>query len=189
MQSARNVSSDETRTHLREAHNRVMSVATLQRQLAISKVGDVPLWKYFVDLCRSIAASMIAEDGRVSLTVTGDESVGTADSSVSLGLIVTELVINSLKHGFPDDRRGTITVDYRALGIDWTLAVGDNGIGMPPVRTDAKAGLGTTMISALAKQLRAAIEVSDMGPGTMVRVVHSAASVKAVDALPREAAV
>ena len=54
-----------------------------------------------------------------------------ADTSVSLGLIVTELVINALKHAFPRHRKGEILVDYRADGAAWTLSVRDTGIGMP----------------------------------------------------------
>ena len=189
MQSARNVKSDEIRLHLQDAHSRVMSVAAVQRQLAVSKVGDVPLRTYFTQLCQSIAASMISDHERLSLNVTGDESVGSADTSVSLGLIVTELVINSLKHAFPDQPKGRITVDYRSTGVDWTLAVGDDGVGMPPVRKDARAGLGTTIVSALARQLHAVVEVTDGRPGTMVRVEHNRASEKAADARPDEFAV
>jgi two-component sensor histidine kinase len=60
---------------------------------------------------------------------------GTAKSAraVSLGLIVTELVINALKHAFPDDRQdGRVVVSYQSDGLDWKLLVSDNGIGKDP---------------------------------------------------------
>jgi two-component sensor histidine kinase len=60
-----------------------------------------------------------------------DDSMAGADESVSLGLIVTELVINAIKHGFPRHRKGEILVDYRSTGAAWTLSVRDTGIGMP----------------------------------------------------------
>ena len=53
LQTARRVQSDETRSHLHAAHNRVMSVAALQKQLAVSKLDDVPLRSYFIELCQS----------------------------------------------------------------------------------------------------------------------------------------
>ena len=59
---------------------------------------------------------MIRDHEQLTLCVTTDDSVTTADTSVSLGLIVTELVINALKHAFPDDRKGAIVVDYRSRG-------------------------------------------------------------------------
>lgn len=173
MQSARKVQSDETRGHLHDAHQRVMSVAALQQQLASSNVGAVKLRPYFTALCDSIGASMIRDHNQLSLGVSVDESVTGADTSVSLGLIVTELVINALKHAFPDDRNGRIKVDYYSQGPDWTLSVIDNGTGMPPDGARAKPGLGTSIVHALSKQLQAQINISDARPGTIVSVTHS----------------
>lgn len=101
MQSARRVQSDEARGHLHDAHNRVMSIATLQQQLAASRLGEVELREYLTQLCKSLGASMIHDRDKVSIAVTADGTSVNADISVSLGLIVTELVINALKHAFP----------------------------------------------------------------------------------------
>jgi len=172
LQSARKVQSEETRSHLHDAHHRVMSVAALQQQLAATKVGDVALRPYFKALCDSIGASMIRDHDKISLGVTSDDSVTTADTSVSLGLIVTELVINALKHAFPDERTGKISVDYHARGSSWTLSVGDDGVGMPYPHV-AKAGLGTSIVQALAMQLGGQVDVAEAHPGTKVSVVHT----------------
>jgi two-component sensor histidine kinase len=173
MQSARKVQSDEVRSHLNDAHHRIMSVASLQRQLAISRPGDTELRPYLIALCKSIGASMIRDHNQLSLEVQADESVTTADVSVSMGLIVTELVINALKHAFPDNRSGKIMVHYHSQGPNWTLSVGDNGVGMPPNSEPAKPGLGTSIVQSLAKQLSAKINVADANPGTKVSVVHT----------------
>lgn len=175
MQSARRVQSQETRTHLHNAHHRVMSIATMQRQLAASRLGDVRLRAYFAELCESIGASMIADPDRLSLTTTVDESAVKADISVSLGLIVTELVINALKHAFPGhDPAGRIAVDYRTEGTDWTLSVSDDGIGFP-TGVAGKPGLGTGIVEALARQLGAGVTVTGTKPGTRVSIVHGMA--------------
>ena len=173
MQSARKVQSEETRLHLHDAHHRVMSVAALQQQLAVSKPGDVELRPYFTALCESIGASMIRDHAQLTLTVTADDSVTTADTSVSLGLIVTELVINALKHAFPDNRQGKILVDYHARGPNWNLSVSDDGVGMPAEPGIARAGLGTSIVQALAMQLNGSISVDPANPGTKVSVQHT----------------
>jgi two-component sensor histidine kinase len=173
MQSARKVQSDETRTHLRDAHQRVMSVAAMQKQLAASNVADVELRRYFTSLCESIGASMVRDHNQLSLDVKVDDSVTSADVSVSLGLIVTELVINALKHAFPDDRKGKIKVDYHSHGPNWTLSVSDNGVGMPTDSASAKPGLGTSIVEALSKQLKAVLKVTDADPGTIVSLSHT----------------
>jgi two-component sensor histidine kinase len=150
-----------------------MSVAALQKQLAVSKPGDVELRPYFQTLCESIGASMIHDQDKISLEVTADASITTADTSVSLGLIVTELVINALKHAFPGERRGRIQVDYSSRGPNWTLSVGDDGIGMSGPSETAKAGLGTSIVQALASQLSARVNVIGGNPGTKVLVAHT----------------
>lgn len=171
MQGIRKVGSDESRTHLRDAHQRIMSVAAVQRQLAGSELGDVELRGYFTDLCRSIGDSMIRDHNQLTLNVTVDDSIASSGKSVSLGLIVTELVINALKHAFPNDRDGRIDVDYRAQGGGWTLTVRDDGVGMPHEPKAAKPGLGTGIIQALANQLGAVIDITDAKPGVCVSIV------------------
>ena len=190
MQSARKVQSSETRTHLYDAHQRVMSVAALQHQLAASSVGDVELRPYFIALCDSIGSSMIRDHNQLSLDVSVDESTTSADVSVSLGLIVTELVINALKHAFPGDRGGKITVDYHSHGPNWTLSVIDNGVGMPIDAASAKPGLGTSIVQALTRQLHGVIKVADANPGAAVSIVHAQiAAVQTENAIIAERAV
>jgi two-component sensor histidine kinase len=150
-----------------------MSVAALQQQLATSSASEVALRPYFTALCASIGASMIRDHNQLSLNVSVDDSTSAADVSVSLGLIVTELVINALKHAFPGDRKGKIKVDYRSHGPNWTLSVTDDGIGMPADAANAKPGLGTSIVQALTRQLQAVIEVADANPGTAVSVAHT----------------
>lgn len=168
MQSARRMRSPRARGQLQDARNRVMSIAALQRQLSVSNLEDVALRTYFTELCASIGASMIDDSARITLDVEVDGSAAGADVSVSLGLIVTELVINALKHAFPGRRRGAILVSYRSDGPSWTLSVRDDGIG-PPAH-DAVEGLGTGIVQALARHLRATVTVSDSRPGTTVTI-------------------
>ena len=174
MQSARRVQSEETRMHLHNAHHRVLSIATLQQQLAVSTDDQVALGPYFVGLCESIGASMIDDDGRITLHATADDATVTAGVATSLGLIVTELVINALKHAFPDRTLpGEIAVDYHELGLGFALTVTDNGIGIPKNAKPARPGLGTGIVDALATQLGATVERTDCAPGMKVAVVRA----------------
>ena len=175
VQSARRIQSDEARAHITDAHHRLMSVATLQRQLAVLDDEAVELAGYLAGLCRSIGASMIHDPALLAIRLDVDDSVVDADVSLSLGLIITELVVNALKHAFPGGRAGTIVVTYASDDERWTLCVGDDGIGMPADPEDAKAGLGSSIVRAVAMQLSAKIVIVATTPGTVVRVVHEAA--------------
>jgi two-component sensor histidine kinase len=169
LQNARKTSSEETRGNLKDAHGRVMAVAALERLLSTSQGGDVDVRVYFNSLCQSIAASMIGDPEQITLTVEGDHGMVEARVSVSLGLIVTELVINALKHAFPDDARGRIAVDYDFHGPNWVLCVQDDGVGMPPA-DQARTGIGASIVQALAGQLGATVEVTPRRPGTQVSI-------------------
>ena len=172
LRNARATTSEETRGHLENAHHRVMSVAALERLLSTSEDGHIEVHAYFTRLCESISASMIGDVDQISLIVEGGDGVVEARVSVGLGLIVTELVINALKHAFPDGRPGKITIDYNFDGPNWILCVRDDGVGMPliaPVRT----GLGTSIVAALARQLHASVEISPKHPGTQVSIAQT----------------
>ena len=148
-------------------------MASLQKQLAASQLGDVELRPYLTALCQSIGASMIRDRDQLSLEVRAHDGITTADTSVNLGLIVTELVINALKHAFPQDRKGKILVAFQSHTSNWTLSVTDDGIGMPTGPDTAKGGLGTSIVQALAKQLGATITVAAANPGTKVSVAYA----------------
>ena len=173
LQNARKTESAETRGHLKDGHHRVMSVAALERMLSTSENGDIEVHAYFRRLCDSISASMIGDTDRIKLTVEGGDGLVEARVSVSLGLIVTELVINALKHAFPDGMSGKITVDYSFHGPNWVLCVRDDGVGMPSSRTTVRTGLGTSIVQALAKQLSATVEVVSERPGTKISIHHA----------------
>src|SRR3546814_17576129 len=115
----------------------------MQKQLATTQEGEVALRHYFTELCQSISASMIARPDSLTLTATVDDSKVDARVSVSLGLIATELLINSLKHAFPRGHRdGRLVLDYRSSEAGWTLRVEDNGVGFPDEAEAARAEIG-----------------------------------------------
>jgi len=167
MLKARTVTSEETRQHLQDAHQRVMALAAVQGHLHPSERHDqIEVGPYLSRLCESLAASMIGDRRPISLQVLVNGGTAESARAVSLGLIVTELVINALKHAFPNDRPdGRVVVSYEIDGSDWKLVVSDNGIGKPDAApAPAKGGLGTTLVKALAHDLDAEVEVVS-GPG------------------------
>jgi two-component sensor histidine kinase len=176
MMKAQTVESEDTRRHLRDAHKRVLSVATVQQQLhASGALGSIEIGPYLSKLCEALSSSMIGDDRPIALKVLGEAGVVNCREAESLGLIVTELVINSLKHAFNEStKNGKVTVAYELSGTDWKLSVADNGIGKPDgVFAQPKSGLGTGIVNALAKQLNAQVETLSGPQGTTVSVTHA----------------
>ena len=74
------------------------------------------------------------EDGEPTIATLGEEEA-----------IVTELVINALKHAFPGERIEHIHVDYDSHDRDWTLSVSEDGVGMPALSSNIQGGLGSNL--------------------------------------------
>ncbi|HET8918422.1 MAG TPA: histidine kinase dimerization/phosphoacceptor domain -containing protein [Xanthobacteraceae bacterium] len=174
---ARAVQSEETRLHLRDAYQRVMSVAAVQQQLLAASHGEpIEIGPYLSRLCEALAASMTDDSRPISLKVQAEGGTASSAEAVSIGLIVTELVINAFKHAFVDDRAASlIVVAYEATETSWRLAVSDNGIGTSEghLKLDKPpSGLGTIIVEALAKQLDARVEVVRNPKGTTASITH-----------------
>lgn len=175
---AKSVQSDETRRHLTEAHDRVLSLAAVQKHLhATGRGGSVDVAPYLTRLCEALAHSMASREGDIAIVVDAGEGSISSSQAVSLGLIVTELIINALKHGFAgkETKDGRIDVLYRMDGPDhWKLTIADDGQGIvakePPGRR-SQGGLGRSIVEALASQLHARVETQSGPGGTAVSII------------------
>ena len=172
MLKAKAVTSEETRLHLKDAHQRVLSVAEVQSQLhASGGVDQIEVGVYLTKLCAGLASSMIGENQPMRIRVDADHGMIGSDKAVSIGLIVTELVINAIKYAFPDRREDAlVVVAFDSVGDDWTLTVSDNGVGNPgKAVAKGPGGLGTAIVEALVKQLEGRVETR-ASPGMTVTI-------------------
>ena len=172
----RSVGSEETKQHLRDAHQRVMSVAAVQSHLHASDgIDEIEVGSYLLKLCNSLASSMIADEQSIVLKVTADSGTLGSAQVVSVGLIVTELVINALKYAFPEPKPdAAVLVTFESQGADWKLVVSDNGVGKSAdPGPGSEGGLGTVIVNALVKQLDARMEVLAAAPGLNVTVTRA----------------
>jgi two-component sensor histidine kinase len=165
-----------------------MSLAAVQQQLARSQDKHVEVCSYFRQLCKSLSASMITDSEKLSIIIEAEESFLPSDTATSLGLIITELVINCLKHAFPKNE-GQITVTFDSQDDAWTLVVEDDGVGMPTGSDKATPGLGTALIEALAQKLDAQIVVTGAKSGTRVLLTHRSVAMQVAGAQEPQRAV
>ncbi|MCK6548406.1 PAS domain S-box protein [Myxococcota bacterium] len=145
------------RAVLGEMQNRIMSMALLHQTLYRSDdLAEVDLSIYLNNLATHLFRAMAPSNARIALRVDVDPACVELDQAVPCGLLVTELLSNCLKHGFPDDRRGHVTLTLRApMASVITLTISDTGVGLP-ADLDAKRtrSLGLQLVSDLARQLR-----------------------------------
>jgi chemotaxis protein methyltransferase CheR len=163
----------KTREHLEDAHERIMLIASVQQQLdPVGLNEEIEVANYLTTLCKSIVRSMIG--GRKPITVAVQASAGavSSDTAVSFGLIVTELVINTFKHAFPDGQKGRVVVTYDKSDKGWVLSVSDDGIGSQN-NIAQHTGLGTSIVGALANQLHAIIRTESSPHGMKVSLIYT----------------
>lgn len=163
---ARRATQAETKQMMRAMADRVMAIALAHDQLDPRQSAHaVNLASYLTALCRTIG--QVSED--VVIETDLDEAAIPIEGAVALGLIVNELVANSLKHAF-DGSGGHVKVGFR-VGTghqEASLIVGDDGKGMSSTMRQGSAG--TSLIDALVRQIRGRIERQSSKRGTTVRV-------------------
>jgi chemotaxis protein methyltransferase CheR len=173
---AGSVTSEETKNELRAAHQRVMSVATVQSHLHASDgIEEIEMGPYLTKLSAGLASSMVGPKQHIDIAVAASAGALPTSHAVSLGLIVTELIMNAIKYAFPQARASArIRVTFEKAKSDWKLTVSDNGVGrLQNAESDTSTGLGTALIGALAKQLNAQISETSSPKGLSVAVTRS----------------
>lgn len=162
-------SSEDEREHeaLEETANRIEAVAKVHEQLnEAADTGDaVDLGAYLGNLADGVRKAILA-GGNAILEVSAARGIMLGvKETVSLGIMVNELLTNARKYAFPGGRRGRIrlVVDL-AAGSKARVTVADDGVGMDPESGGHKGSLGSTILHSLADGLKASLTVAS-GPG------------------------
>ena len=161
----RQATTENSRQRFTSAMDRVHAIALAHDQLSLREGGGVV---DFADYLRALCANINPYRESVMIEVNADATTVPLDRAVPAGLIVNELVTNSLKYAF-DDEGGTIRVVFRVdppIG-EGCLTVEDDGRGMP---SDVpQGGLGLKLIEAFVRQLNGRIERDEVERGTRMR--------------------
>lgn len=156
---------------LAESESRIRSVSLIHEKLYRShELGSIDFAEYVNDLCASLFHSFGNASGvRLELKVDGVR-LG-VDSAVPCGLIINELVSNSLKHAFPNGRSGSVQVAMNTARERVELEVRDDGVGWPDtLDLSTSEGLGLQLVSMLTSQLGGKLDVTERRAGTTLRI-------------------
>ena len=175
---ARSVADPFARTELMEASERVQIMGRLHRHLTPSgEATVVDVGKFISELCEDWRASMIGLRPIV-LGVDVEQEEMPFSQAIMLGLIINELVTNSLKYAFPEGRAGKIDILLTTVGTEHVLTVRDDGIGNAAPFPDS-TGLGQRLVDAMTKQLNGQYHVEKTDTGRICVIRFPAAPVSA----------
>ncbi|MBX9257266.1 PAS domain S-box protein [Desmonostoc muscorum CCALA 125] len=117
---------------LRESQNRIESISLIHKNLYTSaNIGQIDVGDYIHNLAASLLISYQIFPGRISLETDIDSVSLNVDQAIACGLVINELISNSLKHAFPNQQAGIIRIALRNLDNSIEMTIQDNGIGLP----------------------------------------------------------
>jgi two-component sensor histidine kinase/CheY-like chemotaxis protein len=160
---------------LKESQNRIKSMALIHDKLyQFRDLGKIDLAGYIRELATDLFHSYGVKPDGIKLKIDAHEVLLGVDTAIPCGLIINELVSNSLKHAFPDGKEGEIHIELRKNNDHTlTLVVCDNGLGFPKdLDFRNTETLGLQLVIALVKQLKGTIELDRSG-GTEVKITFA----------------
>ena len=160
---AREVGDERLKRAYAETEDRIISMSLVHEKLYEAQdLSHINLREYFEDLTRQLLANYSVPGRPPALSLDMDDVFVAIDTAISCGLIVNELISNSLKYAFPSGRNGEIKIKLRQGGEgEVELAVSDDGVGLPPGFDSKRDGhLGLRLIENLARgRIRAQLEI------------------------------
>ncbi len=157
----------------KDSQGRIMTMSLVYEKLYKSEgMAKINFNGYIKDLVTDLFQSYGVKQGTIALNINAEDVSFGVDTAIPCGLIVNELVTNSLKHAFPDSRKGEIRISLcKADDDEFELVVGDNGVGIPEEIDFGKTeSLGLHLVKILAEnQLQGEINL-DRSKGTEFKI-------------------
>lgn len=169
---SRKVDDPSTKQAIREGRNRVKSMALIHQNLYQDEdLVGVSTVQYIEKLTNSLVNSYSMNRDQIEISTDIDEMKLDVDTVIPLGLILNELISNSLKYAFNDEERGKISISLKKKEEAIELQVSDNGVGLPEsFSIETLDSLGFKLIKSFTDKLKAKLDVSSLG-GTRVNML------------------
>jgi two-component sensor histidine kinase len=152
----------EARELFGESRNRIRSMALVYEKLYQSKnLNEIKYKDYIYSLTGELSQLYKIDSSRITITYGIDDISIKIDPAILCGLIINELVSNSLKHAFPGEKKGEIFIGFRKNGNNYFMTIKDDGIGFPQnyewVQTNK---LGLQLVHSLSEQLHGSLKIN-----------------------------
>ena len=159
---AQHITDPGAREVYKESQNRVITMGLIHEELYQSKdLAQVDFAAYIQNLASILLASY-GKEHTVALLIDAEHIEMIVDTAIPCGLIVNEIITNSLKHAFPEDANGEVKVDFRSVGDDtYQLTISDNGVGFPEdFDFRGSSSLGLQLVTVMTDMLGGTIELN-----------------------------
>lgn len=147
---------------LQESRNRVESMGMIHQKLYTKdNLTSINMKEYVQELCDHLSESFNSDERRINILTNVDVDDADVETAIPLGLIINELITNSMKYAFSESQEGEISVELSEYdGKHLHLQVADNGQGGSSNATDGSTHFGSRLIEILSKKLKGTINVN-----------------------------
>lgn len=154
---ARSLEDEEAIKAINDSQNRVQTMAIIHQKLyQQDNIYGISMKEYIVSISEAIVNSALDQSKEIDFKFNIDDIYLHIDSSIPVGLILTEIITNSIKYAFPEITNGIISISLFEKDETLRLEIGDNGIGMGNANSSKNStSFGLKMIKSLARQLKA----------------------------------
>jgi len=169
---SQHIKDKESLAMFQESQNRIRAMALIHEKLYTSEdLSHIDIASYIHSLTHQLITTYSTAASRVSMDIAVTDIFLTITTAIPCGLIINELVSNALKHAFPQERKGTVTVSLTPVKKDsLILTVSDTGIGFPEgIDFRNTSTLGMQLVTSLVEQLEGTITL-DRSEGTRFRI-------------------
>lgn len=168
---SRYIKDEKSKEIFKESQNRAQSMALIHERLYRSTdMKSIDFADYIRSLTRDLFNTYSTQEDRIDLKMDVEDVEVDIDNAVPLGLIINEIVTNSLKYAFPDENAGTISISFHKQKDQYLLEVSDDGIGIPEeFEVEKSDSLGMMLINSLTYQIGGELEM-ERSPGTTFRI-------------------
>ncbi len=144
-----------------KSQNRVKSIAIVHEMLYKNdRLSKINFRNYITELSKYISNSYNIED--VKINISAEDIFLDTDITINLGLIINEIISNSVKHAFDKEKEGIISIELKNKNGFYSLNVKDNGKGLPDsFNVDTATTLGMHLVSSLVTQIEGNVEIKN----------------------------
>ncbi len=171
---SRYIKDEESKNIFKESQNRARSMALIHERLYQSTdLKKIDFGDYIRTLANDLYRAYVMDFSLIKLNVQVEDIMLDIDISIPLGLIVNELLTNSLKHAFPNHKNGKINIKFYKSNDEYILTVSDNGIGFPKnIDYKNSDSLGLRLVTSLTEQIDGKIEFKNVS-GTSFSIIFT----------------
>jgi PAS domain S-box-containing protein len=154
------------------SRSRVETMSLIHEKLYKSKdISDIDLGNYIKDLVTHILQAYKINHEEIKFEINSESIQLSIDTAIPCGLIINELINNTLKYAFPEGHKGAITINIKREGEEVILEIKDNGIGIPASFDITNSdSLGLQLVDTLIRQINGTVEIdSSMGTKFIIK--------------------